>query len=147
MPSKLWRFEWSRGGTIEIKEKSRPKIGNFYDMIFMTKSSIHLTDPTCIFQSSPHLTHPTSRFQSSHHLTNPTSTFQSSIHLTDPTSTFQSSIHLTDPTCIFQSSPHLTHPTSNSAFAPLESPKFAWHHHQTLDTYTIFLMKSRDLAG
>ena len=27
---------------------------------------------------------------------------------------------------------------SNSSFAPLESPKFAWHHHQTLDTYTIF---------
>ena len=25
-----------------------------------------------------------------------------------------------------------------SAFAPLESPKFAWHHHRTLDTYTIF---------
>ena len=23
-------------------------------------------------------------------------------------------------------------------FAPLESPKFAWHHHQILDTYTIF---------
>ena len=22
--------------------------------------------------------------------------------------------------------------------APLESPKFAWHHHQSLDTYTIF---------
>ena len=43
MPSKLWRFEWSRGGTIEIKEKSRPKIGNFYDMIFMTKSSIELS--------------------------------------------------------------------------------------------------------
>ena len=37
MPSKLWRFEWSGGGTIEIKEKSRPKIGNFYDMIFMKK--------------------------------------------------------------------------------------------------------------
>ena len=43
MPSKLWRFEWSRGGTIEIKEKSRPKIGNFYDMIFMTKNSIELS--------------------------------------------------------------------------------------------------------
>ena len=43
MPSKLWRFEWSRSGTIEIKEKSRPKIGNFYDMIFMTKNSIELS--------------------------------------------------------------------------------------------------------
>ena len=26
----------------------------------------------------------------------------------------------------------------DSSSAPLESPKFAWHHHQTLDTYTIF---------
>ena len=25
-----------------------------------------------------------------------------------------------------------------SSFAPLESPKFAWHHHQTLDTYAIY---------
>ena len=43
IPSKLWRFEWSRGGTTEIKEKSRLKIGNFYDMIFMTKNSIELS--------------------------------------------------------------------------------------------------------
>ena len=26
-----------------------------------------------------------------------------------------------------------------SAFASLEFPKFAWHHHQTLDTYTILI--------
>ena len=25
-----------------------------------------------------------------------------------------------------------------SSIAALESPKFAWHHHQTLDTYPIF---------
>ena len=28
-----------------------------------------------------------------------------------------------------------------SSFAPLEFPKFAWHHHQTLDTYTIFFFR------
>ena len=37
--------------------------------------------------------------------------------------------NLASPTSPF----HLTHPTS----APLESPKFAWHHQQTLDTYMI----------
>ena len=31
----------------------------------------------------------------------------------------------------------LFYTTKYDCFAPLESPKFAWHHHQTLDTYTI----------
>ena len=34
-----------------------------------------------------------------------------------------------------------------SSFAPLESPKFAWHHHQTLDTYTIFLIADRHILS
>jgi len=32
-----------------------------------------------------------------------------------------------------------------SLWAPLEFPKFAWHHQQTLDTYTIFFEQFSDL--
>ena len=32
----------------------------------------------------------------------------------------------------------------DSSSAPLKSPKFAWHHHQSLDTYTIFLTASSE---
>ena len=32
-----------------------------------------------------------------------------------------------------------------SSFASLEFPKFAWHHHRTLDTYTILNTKVRNV--
>ena len=129
-------------------------------------SSTHLAHPIRTLWSSPHLTpsfrsslHLTPTFKNLLHLTSP---LQSLYHITHLTWIFQSSFHLTHPTptlkLISPNSPNLniskfvspyfntsklTLPNvllDSSSPAPLESPKFAWHHQQSLDTYTIFLM-------
>ena len=61
-------------------------------------------------------------------------TWRSSIHLPHLTLIFQSWLCLTCPNWTFQGSLHLPHPTKTLCYydcfllAPLESPKFAWHH-------------------